>query len=95
VYMAAIEIGRICVKTHGREVGVRCVIVDLIDDNFVLITGPKDVNGVKRRRVNVKHIEATNDKISLKKGASDDEVKKTLQAAGKLESMKEKIKIKV
>jgi len=92
--MPAIEIGRICVKTHGREVGSKCVIVDLVDDNFVLITGPKDVNATKRRRVNVKHIEATNDKLGVKKGASDEEVKKALQAAGKLESMKEIIKIK-
>jgi large subunit ribosomal protein L14e len=92
--MAIIEIGRICVKTQGREVGTKCVIADLIDDNFVLITGPKDVNGTKRRRVNIRHIEATNDKITLKKGASDDEVKKALQAAGKLDSMKEKVKIK-
>ncbi|WXG42846.1 MAG: 50S ribosomal protein L14e [Promethearchaeati archaeon SRVP18_Atabeyarchaeia-1] len=92
--MAAIEIGRICVKTHGREVGSKCVVADLIDDNFVLITGPKDLNGIKRRRVNIKHIEATSDKINLKKGASDEEVKKALQAAGKLESMNERIKIK-
>lgn len=92
--MAAIDIGRICVKTRGREVGAKCVIADLIDDNFVLVTGPKDVNGVKRRRVNIKHIEATNDKVNLKKGASDDEVKKALQAAGKLEGMKETIKIR-
>jgi ribosomal protein L14E/L6E/L27E len=35
----------------------------------------------------------TNDKINLKKGSSDAEVKSALQAAGKLESMKEIIKI--
>ncbi len=93
--MVAIEVGRICVKTHGREAGHKCIIADLIDDNFVLVTGPKDINGTKRRRVNVKHIEITSDKINLKKGSSDDEVKKALQAAGKLESMKETVKIQV
>jgi large subunit ribosomal protein L14e len=93
--MVAIEVGRICVKTHGREAGHKCVIADLIDDNFVLVTGPKDVNGTKRRRVNVRHIEMTNDKINLKKGSSDEEVKNALQAAGKLDSMKESIKIQV
>ncbi|WXG45483.1 MAG: 50S ribosomal protein L14e [Candidatus Atabeyarchaeum deiterrae] len=91
--MVAIEVGRICVKTTGREAGRKCVMVDIVDDSFVLITGPKDVNGVKRRRVNVRHIEVTNDKIIVKKDASDDEVKKALEKAGKLESMKETVKI--
>ncbi|HDJ97286.1 MAG TPA: 50S ribosomal protein L14e, partial [Thermofilum sp.] len=44
------DVGRICVKTMGREAGKKCVIVDIIDDNFVLITGPKAASGVKRRR---------------------------------------------
>jgi large subunit ribosomal protein L14e len=79
----------------GREAGSRCVIVDLVDDNFVVITGPKDVNGVKRRRANIKHIEITKDSIGIKKGSSDDEVKKALEKAGKLDSMKEAVKIEV
>jgi len=29
--MAAIEVGRVCVKTMGREAGKICVIVDVID----------------------------------------------------------------
>jgi large subunit ribosomal protein L14e len=93
--MVAVEVGRICVKTFGREAGSKCIIVDLIDDNFVVVTGPKEVNGVKRRRANVKHIEVTNDKISIKKGSIDDEVKKALEKAGKLDTMKETVKIEL
>ncbi len=93
--MAAIEIGRICIKTRGREAGRKCVIIDLIDDKYVLITGPKDVTGVKRRRVNIKHIEPTQIKIDIKPGASDEEVKKALEEHGLIEKMKEKIKIKI
>ncbi|RLE51630.1 MAG: 50S ribosomal protein L14e [Candidatus Methanomethylicota archaeon] len=93
--MAAIEIGRICVKLRGREAGRKCVIVDLIDDKFVLITGPKDVSGVKRRRVNIKHIEPTQDKIKIPVGASDEEVKKALEEAGLLEKMREIVKIAI
>ncbi|WP_457611716.1 KOW motif-containing protein, partial [Methanocaldococcus sp.] len=37
--MAAIEIGRVCIKTLGREAGNTCVIVDILDKNFVLIDG--------------------------------------------------------
>ena len=84
--MPAIEVGRVCVKATGREAGKRCVIVDLIDKNFVLVTGPRTVTGVKRRRVNVNHIKPTDEKIKLKRGAPDEEV---AQALGVTEAPKE------
>ena len=85
--MPAIEVGRICVKIVGREAGRRCVIVDVVDKNFVLVTGPQKVSGVKRRRVNVNHVEPTQTKIDIKRGATDEEVTEALKAAGKLEEM--------
>jgi len=93
--MPIIEVGRICVKTRGREAGKKCVIVDIIDENYVLVTGPKDVNGVKRRRVNILHIEPTDKKININKGANDEDVKKALQEAGLMDYMKEAIKPKI
>ncbi|MEM0233521.1 MAG: 50S ribosomal protein L14e, partial [Candidatus Nezhaarchaeales archaeon] len=69
----------------------KCVIVDIIDENFVLVTGPKDVTGVKRKRSNIKHLIPTPEKIDIRKGASDEEVKDALEKAGKLEFMKEKV----
>jgi len=88
----AIEVGRICVKLTGREAGRKCVIVDVMDKSFILITGPKTVTGVKRRRVNINHIEPFQDKIEIKRGASDEEVVEVLKAAGKLEEMAQKVK---
>jgi large subunit ribosomal protein L14e len=76
--MSAIDIGRICVKLTGREAGKKCIIVDIVDRNFVLITGPKQVNGVKRRRVNTDHIEPTEKKIKVKRGENDEALMKTL-----------------
>ena len=93
--MPIIEVGRICVKTRGREAGKKCVIVDIIDENYVLVTGPKDVSGVKRRRVNILHLEPTDKKININKGASDEEVKKALTEAGLLDYMKEPVKVKI
>jgi large subunit ribosomal protein L14e len=46
----AIEIGRICVKLTGREAGRKCVIVDIIDKSFVVITGPKTITGSARAK---------------------------------------------
>ncbi len=86
--MPAIEVGRICTKIAGRQMGKKCIIIDVMDKSFVLITGPKAITGVKRKRANLNHIMPLDDKIEVKRGASDEEVTQTLTAAGKLEEMK-------
>jgi len=90
--MPAMEVGRICVKVVGREAGKRCIIVDIVDKNFVLITGPKNVSGIKRRRANVNHLELTREKIDIKRGATDEEVTEALKAAGNLKEMAKLVK---
>ena len=85
--MPAIEVGRVCVKVAGRETGRKCIIVDVMDKSFVLVTGPKKVSGVKRRRVNINHVAPTEEEIKIKRGASDDEVTQMIEASGKLEEM--------
>ena len=64
-----IEIGRLCIKTAGRDARRKCVIVDIIDDNYVLIDGD-----VRRKKCNIKHLELLKDKIKIKKDASHDTV---------------------
>ncbi len=76
--MPAIEVGRICLKKTGREAGKRCVIVDVIDKSFVLVTGPKALTGVKRRRANVKHLEITEETVEIPRRATDEQVIKAL-----------------
>ncbi|MEM2875722.1 MAG: 50S ribosomal protein L14e [Candidatus Bathyarchaeia archaeon] len=83
--MPAIEVGRICVKNSGRESGKKCVIVDIIDRNFVLVTGPKKVSGVRRRRSNISHLEPTQLKVDIRRGASDEEVEEALKSSGLIE----------
>ena len=51
--MAAIEVGRKCIKTAGREAGKECEIVAIIDENFVEVKGDE----VKNRRCNINHLE--------------------------------------
>jgi len=89
----AIEVGRICVKLRGREAGRKCVVVDIIDDNYILVTGPKSLTGVKRRRVNIRHVEPLDKKVNISKGASDEDVINALTASNLLEFMKEEVKI--
>ncbi len=69
------EIGRVCVKLAGHEAGKRCLIVDTLDNTYVVISGPR----IKRRRCNVTHLEPTDKKLDIQKGASDEEVKSALE----------------
>ena len=87
--MPAIEIGRLCVKQAGRECCHKCVIIDVMDKSFVLITGPKKLTGVKRRRVNINHLMPLEEKIDIKRGASDDEVAQAIEEQGKFDLVKE------
>ena len=75
----AFEVGRVCVKTAGRDSGRRCVIIDLMDKNFALVTGPKSVSGVRRRRVNVNHLKPLEEKIQIEKGATDEQIAASLK----------------
>jgi len=90
--MPAIEVGRICVKLTGREAGRKCVIVDIMDKSFVVITGPKTITGIRRRRTNINHVEPLQDKIAIERGASDEEVTEVLKTSGKIEEIAQKVK---
>lgn len=72
--MPAIEVGRVCLKTAGREAGEKCVILEVIDENFVEVVGVS----VKNRRCNIRHLEPMDETIDIK---SDDveEIKKQLK----------------
>ena len=89
------DVGRVCVKTHGRNAGKYVVVVKGIEDGFVEITGPKDVNGIKRKRSNVRHLIPTSKKLNISEKASDDEIKKELEKMKLLETFKNKVKINV
>ncbi|MBS3098196.1 50S ribosomal protein L14e [Candidatus Woesearchaeota archaeon] len=66
-----IEIGRLCLKIAGKESGKKCVIVDVIDDSYVMVDGD-----VKRKRCNIKHLEPLEGTIKIEKNASHDMVVK-------------------
>ena len=83
-----LDIGRICLKTAGREAGRYCVIVKKIDENFVMITGPRQLTKVKRRRCNIVHLEPLEEKIKIKADATDAEILKECAKAGILSRLK-------
>ena len=81
-----LEIGQLCVKTTGREGGKICVVVDKIEDAFVLIDGQ-----VKRRRCNIFHLKTIDNKINIKKNESTENIKKEFKKLGY--EIKEKKKV--
>jgi large subunit ribosomal protein L14e len=88
------ETGRVCLKITGREAGKYCIIVDSIDDNFVLITGPKTVTGVKRRKCNIDHIEPTENKLEIDSKADDASIENLWKSSGLIEKLEIKIPVK-
>lgn len=87
------DIGRCCVILRGRRAGKKAIVVDIIDNNFVLITGPPSINGVKRRRMNIDHLMPLNIRISISRGASDEEVLEAIRKQKLEEFLKEPVRI--
>jgi len=69
-----LTIGRLCMKTCGRDAGKKCVIVDILDNNLVLIDG-----ATRRRKCNILHLEPLTQELDIKKGASHEEVVKVFK----------------
>ena len=72
-----LEIGRVCVKIAGRESGKTCVVVDRVNDVFVLIDG-----NVRRKRCNILHLEPTGKLVKIKAGADTKTVLDAMKKEG-------------
>jgi large subunit ribosomal protein L14e len=79
------EIGQVCVKTVGKEKGKYCVVIKKVDKNFVIVSGPKALTGVKRRKANVIHLQPLQYKLEIKEDASDEEILEAWKKSGLVE----------
>jgi large subunit ribosomal protein L14e len=87
--MPVFNVGRVVVKTLGREAGQYCVVVDIIDKSYVLVDGIK----VRRRRCNVGHLAPTPEVLDIKKGAKTKEVQKAVKDQGLEEKFTKRVKL--
>ena len=71
------EIGRLAIKTAGRDAGKKAVIINILDEKYVLIDGE-----TRRRKCNIAHLEALDKIIEIKKDASHEEIKKAFDELG-------------
>ena len=83
-----IEIGRLCIKIAGRDAGNKCIVIDVLDNNFVLIDG-----NVRRKKCNIKHLELLKEKLEIEKKASHEKVVEIFKKNG-LEAWDKKSKEK-
>jgi large subunit ribosomal protein L14e len=89
-----IEPGRIVLKIAGREAGKYAVIIESVNDNFVLITGPKAITGIKRRKCNIDHIEPTEHKLEIDSKADDTTIEGLWRNSGLIEKLEIKVPVK-
>ena len=80
------EKGKVCMKVAGREAGMYCVLVEEPAEGFVMITGPKAITRVKRRKCNIMHLEPTDHNIDVGDG-EDSSVEKAWKSSGLIEKL--------
>jgi len=75
--MNIFDVGRVCVKIAGRDAGRKCVVVERVDSHFVVVDG-----NVRRKKVNVKHLEPLETTVELKGKAGHADVKAAFSKLG-------------
>ncbi|MBI2084484.1 MAG: 50S ribosomal protein L14e [Candidatus Aenigmarchaeota archaeon] len=86
--MASIEPGNVCVKITGREAGQYCVVLKKVNNSFVLVTGPKQLTGIKRRQCNIAHLEPTQHRIDVSSDTTDEDVVAAYEKANLVTKLK-------
>jgi large subunit ribosomal protein L14e len=83
-----ITVGRVCVKIAGRDAGKKCVVVESVDDTFVLVDGE-----TRRRKCNISHLEPLKQTLDIAEGADHSEVVDAFKTLG-IEIREKKPKVK-
>lgn len=71
------EIGRLCVKTAGRDSNCKCVVIDVLDEKFVMVDGQ-----TRRKKVNIAHLEPLNEVFKIKKNDAHETIAKLFAEKG-------------
>ena len=75
--MSLFNVGRLCVKIAGRDAGRKCVVVEQVDKTFVIVDG-----NVRRKKVNMKHLEPLAEMVDLKDKISHADVSSAFKKLG-------------
>lgn len=72
-----ITVGRVCIKTSGRDKHQVCVVIDAIDEKHVLIEG-----NTRRKKTSIKHLRPLEQFVEIKNNASYETISKELTDLG-------------
>ncbi|MCK4521552.1 MAG: 50S ribosomal protein L14e [Nanoarchaeota archaeon] len=72
-----IEVGRLVVKIAGRDADLKGIVVEILENNYVLIDGQ-----VRRRKCNIMHLEPLDKVLKIPKKATHEEVVAALKKEG-------------
>ena len=75
--MSLFSVGRLCLKIAGRDADKKCVVIETVDNHYVIVDG-----NVRRKKVNINHLEPLAEIVDMKQGASHEEVKKAFAKLG-------------
>lgn len=89
--MVTFDTGRVCMKIAGRETGKYCTVLKKENEAFVLVTGPKILTGVKKRRCNVEHLEALPYTLEINENSTDEEIISAYQKVGLITKLELKL----
>lgn len=88
-----LDAGRVCLKIAGREAGKYCVVVEP-GEAFVLVTGPKTVTGIKRRKCNIFHLEPTEHILKISAKSDDSNIESAWKDSGLVEKLNIEVPVK-
>lgn len=71
------DIGRMCVKIAGRDAGKKCVILEVLDNGYVLVDGE-----TRRRKCNTKHLSPLKETITVSAKRDHDVIAKEFEKLG-------------
>ena len=65
-----IQQGRLCVKIAGRDGNLKCVVVENLEKNYVLVDGE-----TRRRKCNIAHLEPLSQTLNIGNGSHEEVVR--------------------
>jgi len=72
-----VKVGQVALKIAGRDAGKLAVVMEILDKNYVLLSGE-----VRKRKCNIKHLEFLDKEIKVSKDMNSNEINKSLIQSG-------------
>mmetsp|Transcript_4748 Transcript_4748/g.7208 ORF Transcript_4748/g.7208 Transcript_4748/m.7208 type:complete len:135 (+) Transcript_4748:66-470(+) len=69
-----VEVGRVALINYGPDAGKLCTIIDMIDNNRVLVDGPREKTGIHRQVMTTKRLSLTDFVAKIPRNAKEKKI---------------------